>query len=77
MEVSEGVKKRDIVLDIPDQMYEDLLSLSKENMRSLNQEIMYRLVQGMKMNKHISENDEGLLKIIARLYDRDDSQYEQ
>ena len=65
----------DIVLDMPQKMHEELLSLSKENMRSIEREVMYRITKGIDMIKHISDVDEGLLKVIASLYDRSMCQY--
>lgn len=76
MEVIGDVKIRRATVDIPSKIHEDLMGLSKENMRTFDQELIYRLAQGIKMSKHISENDEGLLKIIASLYDRNDFRYE-
>jgi hypothetical protein len=59
----------EIYLSVPKQMYEDLNVLAKEHMRSIKQEALYRLEQGMRMKKHLSENDAGILKIISSLYE--------
>lgn len=66
-----------IEVSMSDHMYRDIEFLAKENMRSLKQEITYRLDQGMKMKKHLSENDTGILKLISSLYDREKKTREQ
>lgn len=54
----------EVSLTIPEDMYKKIVRLSKENVRTVSQEILYRLEQGLRLKKHISEGDESLLKLI-------------
>jgi len=67
----------DVFISVPEKLYQEIVGLSKENVRSVGQEVLYRLEQGVRMRKHLSDSDEGLLKVIAKLYDREDYPYEQ
>lgn len=58
----------EFTLSLPNKLYSDVLSLSKEHMRTLEQEMVYRLDQGVRMRKHLSEHDTGLLKLISGIY---------
>ncbi len=57
-------------IDLPDAMQECLISKSRENFRELSQEILYRLNQALKMDRHISENEIGLFKILSEIRDK-------
>ena len=51
-------------ITVPDEMYQEILHLSRDNIRTVGQEVLYRLEQGLRMTKHISKNDESLLNLI-------------
>jgi hypothetical protein len=56
-------------IDLPETMQECLLGKARENFREMSQEILYRLNQALKMERHISENEIGLFKVLSRLHE--------
>lgn len=65
-----------VSLEVPKEIYNDLCTLAKENIRSIEQEALYRMCQGITLKIKISENDQGLFSVISKLYGRT-GDYEQ
>jgi hypothetical protein len=58
----------DLTIHLPEEKLQILKNLSKEFFRTVEQECMYRLEQGLRLQKHISDGDTNILKIISQIY---------
>ncbi len=54
-----------ITSEVSNETFESLQKLAKENYRDLNQEIAYRLNQAIRYKKYLSDEYEGLFKVLS------------
>ncbi len=60
----------ELTLNLPLNIYSKLESLSKNYFRTLEEQVLYCLDQGLKMQRHMSDSDTALLKVLAELYEK-------
>jgi len=54
---------------VSDDLMTSLKDSASEHHRTIGQEINYRLDQAMKLNQHISNNQVGLIQVLAKMYE--------
>ena len=59
---------QNISLEVPQNIFDELQRLATEHFRTIEKELTYKVSQGLKIQKHISDRDIGIFSMIANMY---------